>query len=69
MPMEEDFNRKRADRLFFLPVFFTGNGTCKPVPYHGSGHLHALDKAMGFAEIQAGQTALKKGELVHVRLI
>jgi molybdopterin molybdotransferase len=69
LTMEEGFQRRQADRQFFLPVTITGKGTCKPVLYHGSGHLHALNKAMGFAEIPAGQTVLEKGELVYVRLI
>ena len=63
------FQRKKADRLFFLPVCFTDTGTCEPVTYHGSGHLHALDRAIGFAEISAGQNVIEKGDLVYVRLI
>jgi len=67
--MEKGFRRKRADRRFFLPVHFTAEGTCEPVEYHGSGHLHALGKAVGFAEIPAGQQEIFKGDPVHVRLI
>jgi molybdopterin molybdotransferase len=67
--MEKDFKRKKADRQFFLPVSFNGEGICEPVEYHGSGHLHALDKAIGFMEIPAGQTDLRKGDFVNVRLI
>jgi molybdopterin molybdotransferase len=66
---EMEYRRKRTDRQFFLPVFITENGSCAPVEYHGSGHLHALHQAIGFAEIPAGQTEIKKGEFVHVRLI
>jgi molybdopterin molybdotransferase len=67
--MENGYERHRADRQFFLPVCFTERGTCEPVNYHGSGHLHALDKAIGFAEVPAGQTVIKKGDQVYVRLI
>jgi molybdopterin molybdotransferase len=67
--LEKGYRRNRADRQFFLPVSFTEMGTCEPVAYHGSGHLYALEKAMGFAEIPAGQTTIRKGEFVHVRLI
>jgi len=67
--MERDFERNRADRDLFLPVSFSSEGTCEPVEFHGSGHLHALDKATGFAEIPAGQTVIRKGDLVNVRLI
>jgi molybdopterin molybdotransferase len=67
--MEGEYQRKRADRKFFLPVCFTDEGSCEPVVYHGSGHLHALHRAVGFAEMPAGQTVIKKGDQVYVRLI
>lgn len=69
IPLEKGYRRHRADRQFFLPVYFTDRGNCEAVEYHGSGHLHALDKAVGFAEIPAGQTVIEKGDKVHVRLI
>lgn len=69
IPMEKGHRRHRADRQFFLPVHFTDGGNCEPVDYHGSGHLHALDKAIGFAEIPEGQKVIDKGALVYVRLI
>lgn len=68
LELEKDYKRKRADRQFFLPVRFTQNGTCEPVEYHGSGHLHALAQAIGLAEIPAGQTEINKGDMVDVRL-
>jgi len=67
--IEQGYRRRKADRPFFLPVCFTEMGTCEPVTYHGSGHLHALADATGFAEIPAKQTTVRKGEFVHVRLI
>lgn len=67
--LEKAYRRKRADRQFFLPVSFTDKGTCEALEYHGSGHLHALDKAIGFAEIPSGQTLIGKGDFVNVRLI
>ncbi len=69
IPLEKEYRRHRADRQFFLPVNFTDSGSCEPVKYHGSGHLHALANAIGFAEIPAGQTVIEKGDKVHVRLI
>jgi molybdopterin molybdotransferase len=69
LPLEKGYQRHRADRQFFLPVYFTERGGCDPVDYHGSGHLHALAKAVGFAEMPAGQNVIEKGDLVHVRLI
>ena len=66
---EQGFRRRQSDRPFFLPVTFTEAGNCQPVQYHGSGHLHALAEAIGFAEMAAGQATVRKGEFVHVRLI
>jgi molybdopterin molybdotransferase len=67
--METEYRRHRTDRQFFLPVCFTENGGCEPVDYHGSGHLHALAKAAGLAEMPPGQNLIAKGELVYVRLL
>jgi len=69
LTMEKGYQRHRADRQFFLPVQFTVKGGCEPVEYHGSGHLHALAKAIGLAEMPAGHKTIKKGDTVHVRLI
>jgi len=66
---EKEYRRQRSGRHFFLPVCFTEKGSCEAVKYHGSGHLHALEKVIGFAEMAAGQTVIKKGEEVYVRLI
>lgn len=67
--MDKAFRRHKADRLFFLPVRLSGSGSCEPVEYHGSGHLHALANVIGFAEIPPGQTLINKGDKVYVRLI
>ena len=69
LKMAAGYRRKHADRMFFLPVSFTGDGNCEPVPYHGSGHLHALAGAAGFAEMAPGQTEIQQGDQVDVRLI
>lgn len=67
--MEKTYRRKKTDRLFFLPVCFTDKGGCEPLSYHGSGHLHVLDRAIGFAEMPAGQEVITLGDLVYVRLL
>jgi molybdopterin molybdotransferase len=67
--VDREYHRERAGRQFFLPVIITGDGTCSPVEYHGSGHLHALANASGLAEIPAGKTGINKGEQVYVRLL
>lgn len=67
--MEAEFSRHQADRPFFLPVCLTENGGCLPVDYHGSGHLHALTRAIGFAEMAKDQYLIEEGDQVYVRLI
>jgi molybdopterin molybdotransferase len=67
--LDKGYSRHRADRQFFLPVRFTDRGSCEPVEYHGSGHLHALAGAVGFAEIPAGQKVINQGDQVYVRLL
>ena len=67
--MDKGYQRKTADRKFYLPVCFTPKGKCVALKYHGSGHLHALEKLSGFAVIPAGKRKIKKGDWVYVRLI
>lgn len=67
--MDKGYLRKQADRKFFLPVSFTPQGKCVALKYHGSGHLHVLEKISGFAVMPAGKRKIKKGDWVNVRLI
>jgi molybdopterin molybdotransferase len=69
LSMKAAFKRPHADRQFFLPVQLTENGGCEPVDYHGSGHLHALARAIGFAEMAKDQYLFEKGDQVYVRLL
>lgn len=63
----EDFHRKNADRLEFLPVHITESGKVELLPYNGSAHIHALSKANGLMEIPIGVKKIEKGDLIHVR--
>ena len=63
----EDYKRKKADRLEFLPVRLTPTGKVELLPYNGSAHIHALSKANAIMEIPIGVTNVEKGDLVHVR--
>ncbi len=67
LPLEEDYFRKKADQLFFVPVTITANGTIIPIEYHGSAHIHAYTMAHGIMEIPQGVLNLKKGEISGVR--
>lgn len=67
--MDKGYRRKQADRQFYLPVSFTPKGKCVALKYHGSGHLHVLEKISGFALMPTGKRTIKKGDWVNVRLI
>lgn len=62
-----EFQRKKAERRYFLPVVLNEKGFAVPPAYHGSAHLHALNGIYGFAEVAEGVYEIKKGEEVYVR--
>jgi molybdopterin molybdotransferase len=64
-----DYTRKKAGRKAFFPVYFTPEGTLMPVEYHGSAHIHSYIHANGIVTIEIGETEIKKGTLVNVRLV
>ncbi|MDA3930831.1 MAG: molybdopterin molybdotransferase MoeA [Prolixibacteraceae bacterium] len=63
----DDFKRKKADRLEFLPVNITKSGKVKLLPYNGSAHILALTVANALMEIPIGVKTIEKGDLVNVR--
>lgn len=63
----DDYHRKRADRLEFLPVQITETGKVKLLPYNGSAHIHALSKANALMEIPIGINYIEQGDFVNVR--
>jgi molybdopterin biosynthesis enzyme len=67
--MKENFTRRIADRMAFIPVTITNDGHVSPVEYHGSGHISALSDADGIIAIPIGKQILEKGEIVSVRQI
>ncbi len=69
MPFGMDYARRRSDRLSILPVMITPNGTVEPVNYHGSAHIHSLTFAHAYAFVPIGETTIKKGDMIDVRLI
>ena len=66
-PVSFNFKQKKADRLHLQPVVINEEGFVEAIPFHGSAHINALIYANAFMEIQVGQTAINKGELVYVR--
>ncbi len=67
VPMGVDYQRKKADRLEFLPVSINNKGEVIPVQYHGSAHIHAVCLANGLMSIPKGVFSFEKGAIVHVR--
>jgi len=68
LPMAVEYSRKRTVRKSYIPVLIE-NGKIKPIEYHGSAHIHALNKADGIISIPIGVNTLKEGEIVDVRQI
>jgi molybdopterin molybdotransferase len=65
----EEFTRKSADRLAFVPVNISGESYVTPVTYRGSAHIAALSYAWGIMAVPEGIKVLRKGEKVRVRQI
>ena len=69
MPLAKKISRRRTERISWLPVIFTDNGTVTPVEYHGSAHINALCGADGLISIPIGIDEIKEGTTVNVRQI
>ena len=63
------FQRKKTERIYFLPVRTTVEGEVAPLDYHGSAHLTAIADLNGFAQIPSGVGHINSGEEVYVRFI
>lgn len=63
----ESYQRKKADRLEFLPVYMNKSGKVELLPYNGSAHIHALSKANALMEIPIGVNFIEQGDQVYVR--
>lgn len=69
LPLGIDYNRKKADRINFIPVNINAEMEVVPVEFHGSAHINALSGAKFLLEVPKGVTSIKKGELVNARQI
>lgn len=67
LTMGQNFTRKKSDREECLPVMVSPGNEVLMIDYHGSAHIHAYHQAFGFITVPAGQTEIKKGEIVYVR--
>lgn len=69
LPMAEEYRRKFADRMAWIPVRIDEEGRVVTVEYHGSAHINSLTEADGLISLPVGRKTLEKGERVHVRQI
>lgn len=68
LPLGTDYQRKRTDRMQWLPVQIR-DGKVYPLEYHGSAHIFSLATADALAAIPLGITKLEAGDLVDARPI
>lgn len=66
LPLGMDYQRKRTDRMQWLPVQIR-DGKVYPLEYHGSAHIFALATAHAIAAIPLGITKMNTGDLIDVR--
>ena len=69
LPLAEDFSRRRAERLSWIPVNINEKGEVATIKYNGSAHINGLTPADAIMAIPIGIKSLKKGEKVNVRQI
>lgn len=69
LPLATAYNRRKPERLEWLPIKINTAGEAEFIEYHGSAHVHSLCFADGIISVAENVTEIKKGEKVHVRLI
>ncbi len=69
LPAAENFTRKHADRLLWLPVVINAQGHAERVRYHGSAHIHSYTVCQGLMQLPPGTTQIAKGDHLRVRLL
>ena len=68
-PLGKEFNRKKADRINFVPANVNEKMEIIPVEFHGSAHINALSEASYLMEVPKDVKTIQKGEKVNVRQI
>lgn len=64
LPLADDFNRRNAERMAFLPCKLTQEGLLEQVEYHGTAHLRALLDSDGFFIVPKDVTEVKSKEKI-----
>jgi len=62
-----NLQRRRTERLEFVPVRLNDRGEAERVAYHGSAHFFALSQADGLLEIPVGVGQIEAGTTVQAR--
>lgn len=66
--LEVELKRTKSQREAWLPVEYR-EGWVRPLPYHGSAHIHAFTRANGLVAFPRGVKILPKGSQIVVRPI
>ncbi|MEE4177926.1 MAG: gephyrin-like molybdotransferase Glp [Bacteroides sp.] len=69
LPLGKTYERKKSNRLSWVPVKLTEDHQVVPLEYHGSAHITSLVDADAFIGIPVGVTKIAQGEFVDVRFI
>jgi molybdopterin molybdotransferase len=67
LPLAKTIRRSITERMEWLPVSISADGTVHPCEHHGSGHIASLAEADGLISMNVGQAVLEEGSLVRVR--
>jgi molybdopterin molybdotransferase len=65
LPIANDYHRRNAERMAFLPCKLTRDGLLEQVEYHGTAHLRALLDCDGFFVVPKDVTEIKSKEKVE----
>jgi molybdopterin molybdotransferase len=69
LPLGIGYSRKKSERMSWIPVKVSDEGTIIPLEYHGSAHVCSLTAADAIACIPAGVNELNTGDWLDVRFI
>lgn len=67
LPIGFSYQRKKAQRVAFVPVFVSKKGVVEQIKYNGSAHIVSFAHANAVMEVPAGVVNIPEGEKVDVR--
>jgi molybdopterin molybdotransferase len=67
MKLGLSIQRKKSNRLGWVPVALDQDGSVTPLEYHGSAHINSLRDAFGVVSVPIGVTSINQGDWVNVR--